>query len=38
MQWADRIKRVRITLIIVAVLLSVASLVVSHYLVRDLKR
>lgn len=38
MQWADRIKRVRIVLIVVAVLLSVASLVVSHYLVRDLKR
>lgn len=38
MQWADKIKRVRIALIIVAVLLSVASLVVSHYLVRDLKR
>ena len=38
MQWADRIKRIRITLIVVAVLLSVASLVVSHYLVRDLKR
>ena len=38
MQWADKIKRVRITLIVVAVLLSVASLVVSHYLVRDLKR
>ncbi len=38
MQWADRIKRVRMALIIVAVLLSVVSLVVSHYLVRDLKR
>lgn len=38
MQWADRIRRVRLALIIVAVLLSVASLVVSHYLVRDLKR
>ena len=38
MQWADKIRRVRIALIIVAVLLSVASLVVSHYLVRDLKR
>lgn len=37
MQWADRIKRVRILLIIVAVFLSVASLVVSHFLVRDLK-
>lgn len=38
MQWTDKIKRIRITLIVVAVLLSVASLVVSHYLVRDLKR
>jgi signal transduction histidine kinase len=38
MQWTDRIRRVRLALIIVAVLLSVASLVVSHYLVRDLKR
>lgn len=38
MQWADRIKRVRIALIVAAVQLSVASLVVSHYLVRDLKR
>lgn len=38
MQWADRIKRMRIALIVVAVLLSMVSLVVSHYLVRDLKR
>lgn len=38
MQWADKIRQVRIALITVAVLLSVASLVVSHYLVRDLKR
>ncbi len=38
MQWADKIRQMRITLIVVAVLLSVASLVVSHYLVRDLKR
>ncbi len=38
MQWADKIRQMRIMLITVAVLLSVASLVVSHYLVRDLKR
>ncbi|MBR5466168.1 MAG: HAMP domain-containing histidine kinase [Bacteroidaceae bacterium] len=38
MQWADKIRRVRLVLIVAAVLLSVASLVVSHYLVRDLKR
>ncbi len=38
MQWADKIRQMRITLIVVAVLLSMASLVVSHYLVRDLKR
>lgn len=38
MQWADKIRQMRITLITVAVILSVASLVVSHYLVRDLKR
>lgn len=38
MQWADRIKRVRIALMLVAIFLSVASLVVSHYLVADLKR
>lgn len=38
MQWADRIKRIRLSLIVAAVLLSVASLVVSHFLVSDLKR
>lgn len=37
MQWTDRIKQVKILLIAMAVLLSIASLVVSHYLVRDLK-
>ena len=37
MQWTDRIKQVKILLITMAVLLSIASLVVSHYLVRDLK-
>lgn len=38
MQWADKIRQMRIMLIVAAVLLSVASLVISHYLVRDLKR
>ncbi len=37
MQWTDRIKQVKILLITIAILLSIASLVVSHYLVRDLK-
>lgn len=38
MQWTDRIRQVKILLIVMAVILSVASLVVSHFLVRDLKR
>jgi len=38
MQWADKIRQVRMALVVAAVLLGVASLVVSHYLVRDLKR
>lgn len=38
MQWTDRIRQVKIMLVTVAVLISIASLVVSHYLVRDLKR
>ena len=37
MQWADNIKRIRFIMITMAVVLSVASLVISHYLVRDLK-
>lgn len=37
MQWTDRIRQVKIILIIVAVLISIASLVVSHYLVADLQ-
>ena len=37
MQWTDRIRQVKVVLVIMAILLSVASLVVSHYLVRDLK-
>lgn len=36
MQWVDRIKQVKIGLVAVAVVISVASLVVSHFLVTDL--
>lgn len=36
MQWTDRIRRVRVLLIVAAVLIVVASLAVSHLLVRDL--
>ena len=36
MQWTDRIRQVKIILVIAAVLIAVASLAVSHFLVRDL--
>ncbi|MBR6077998.1 MAG: HAMP domain-containing histidine kinase [Paludibacteraceae bacterium] len=36
MQWADRIKRVKIALVMMAVFIAIASLVVSHKLVGDL--
>lgn len=36
MQWTDRIRQVKIVLFIAAIVLAVLSLVVSHYLVRDL--
>lgn len=36
MQWTDRIRQVKIILVAAAVLIAVASLVVSHYLTRDL--
>ncbi|MBQ7988902.1 MAG: HAMP domain-containing histidine kinase [Bacteroidaceae bacterium] len=38
MQWINRIRQVKILLVVTAVVLSVASLVVSNFLVRDLKR
>ena len=38
MQWTDRIRQVRILLGVVAVIIVVASLVISHFLVRDLSR
>lgn len=37
MQWINRIRQVKIGLAMLAVVLSVASLIVSHFLVRDLK-
>ena len=36
MKWTDRIRQVKIILVLAAVIIAVASLVVSHYLVRDL--
>ena len=36
MQWTDRIRQVKIWLVIVAVIIAVASLLVSHFLVQDL--
>ena len=37
MQWINRIRQVKILLVVAAIILSVASLVVSNILVRDLK-
>lgn len=36
MQWTDRIRQVKMILVVAAVIIAGASLVVSHYLVRDL--
>lgn len=36
MQWYDRIKQVKVVLVVIAVVIAVVSLVVSHSLVRDL--
>jgi len=38
MQWTDRIRQVKIILVMAAVLIAVASLLVSHFLVRDLSK
>ena len=38
MQWTDRIRQVKIILVVAAVLIAVASLLVSHFLVRDLSK
>ena len=36
MQWTDRIRQVKIILVVAAIIIAVASLLVSHFLVRDL--
>ena len=38
MQWTDRIRQVKIVLVVAAVVIAVASLAVSHLLVKDLQR
>ena len=38
MQWTDRIRQVKIILVVAAVIIAVASLLISHYLVRDLSK
>lgn len=37
MQWTDRIRQVKIVLVVAAILIAVASLAVSHYLTKDLE-
>lgn len=37
MQWTDKIRQMKILLVVMAVVIAVASLVVSHFLVRDLR-
>ena len=36
MQWTDRIRQVKILLVVAAAVIAVASLLISHFLVRDL--
>jgi two-component sensor histidine kinase len=38
MQWTDRIRQVKIILVVTAIVIAVASLMVSHLLVKDLQR
>lgn len=38
MQWTDRIRQVKIVLVVAAVIIAVASLLISHFLVRDLSK
>ena len=38
MQWIDRMRQVKSRLVVMAVVMSVGALVISHFLVRDLKR
>ena len=38
MQWTDRIRQVKILLVLAAIVIAVTSLLVSHYLVKDLSK
>ena len=38
MQWTDRIRQVKIILVIIAIIIAVVSLLASHFLVMDLQR
>ena len=38
MQWVDRIRQVKIVLVVAAILIAAASLLISHKLVSDLKQ
>lgn len=38
MQWTDRIRQVKIMLVVVAVVIAIVSLLVSHFLIRDLQQ
>ncbi len=38
MQWIDRIRQIKITLVVAAVIISAASLLISHFLVKDLHK
>lgn len=38
MQWTDRIRQVKILLVVAAIVIAVVSLMVSHFLVKDLQR
>ena len=38
MQWTDRIRQVKILLVVAAIIIAVASMLVSHFLTRDLER
>ena len=38
MQWTDRIRQVKIILVVAAIVIAVVSLMVSHFLVKDLQR
>ena len=38
MQWTDRIRQVKIVLVLAAIVIAVVSLLASHYLVMDLQQ